>query len=154
VHADAHRENLIRYGDGWVDRLDQAYLGPRELDLLAGLPDHFHEPEIDRSAFLTGCGYDVTHWPNWALLRDIAELHPLASYIGLGPGEPAAAVELDRRVRSLRSGDRFVQWQAISRRRGSQSRSHPSGFGNVRLEARRATTSGDGATRTTMNGVA
>lgn len=115
VHADAHRENLIRHGDGWVlIDWDQTCLGPRELDLLAGLPDHFHEPETDRAAFLTGYGYDLTRWPNWALLRDITELHSLASYIRLGPSKPTATGELNKRIRSLRSSDRSVQWHAIS----------------------------------------
>ncbi|MPZ80265.1 MAG: phosphotransferase [Actinophytocola sp.] len=115
VHADAHRENLVRRGDGWVlIDWDQACLGPRELDLLAGLPDHFHEAEADRTAFLSAYGYDLTRWRNWTLLRDIAELHSVASYIRLAPGKPAAAEELARRVTSLRSGDRSVRWRAVS----------------------------------------
>jgi MFS family permease len=53
VHADAHGENLVRHNAGWVlIDWDQTCLGPRELDLLAGLPDHFQEPEADRAAFL------------------------------------------------------------------------------------------------------
>lgn len=115
VHADAHRDNLLRDGDHWVlIDWDQACLGPRELDLLAGLPDHFHEPDETRTAFLTAYGYDLTHWPHWPLLRDIAELHSLASYIRLAPDKPAAAEELMKRMDSLRSNDRFVRWQAIS----------------------------------------
>lgn len=89
-------------------------LGPRELDLLTGLPDHFHEPEADRATFRAAYGYDLTHWPSWTLLCDIAELHSLASYIRLASSKPAAAGELTKRVKSLRSGDRSVRWQAIS----------------------------------------
>jgi Phosphotransferase enzyme family len=115
VHSDAHSENLVRQGDGWVlIDWDQACLGPRELDLLTGLPDHFHEPEAHRTAFLTAYGYDLTRWPGWPLLRDIAELHSLGSYIRLAPAKPAAAGELARRVDSLRTGDRSVRWHAVS----------------------------------------
>lgn len=115
VHADVHGENAVRHGSGWVlIDWDQTCLGPRELDLLAGLPDHFHECEADQSAFLTAYGYDLVHWPEWRVLRDITELHSLASYIRLGPSKPAAAAELDRRVDSLRTGDRSIRWQAIS----------------------------------------
>ena len=115
VHADAHTENLVRHHDDWVlIDWDQACVGPRELDLLSGLPDHFHEPEADRVAFLTAYGYDLTRWPSWALLRDIAELHSLASYIRLAAVKRAARDELASRVRSLRSGDRSVRWRAVS----------------------------------------
>jgi thiamine kinase-like enzyme len=115
VHADAHSENLVRHNSGWVlIDWDQTCLGPRELDLLAGLPNHFHEPEPNRTAFFTAYGYDLTQRPEWRLLRDIAELHSLSAYIRLAPTKPAAATELDKRVNSLRSGDRTVRWQAIS----------------------------------------
>jgi Ser/Thr protein kinase RdoA (MazF antagonist) len=115
VHADAHTENLVRHHDDWVlIDWDQTCLGPREIDLLAGLPDHFHEPEADRTAFLTAYGYDLTRWPSWPLLRDIAELHSLASYIRLAAVKPAARDELARRVGSLRSGDRSIHWRAVS----------------------------------------
>jgi Ser/Thr protein kinase RdoA (MazF antagonist) len=115
VHADAHSANLVRHNSGWVlIDWDQACLGPRELDLLTGLSDHFHEPEADRTAFLTAYGYNLTRWPQWRLLRDIAELHSLASYIRLGPSKPAAAAELEKRMQSLRSGDRSIRWQPIS----------------------------------------
>lgn len=115
VHADAHSENLVRDPDGhWllID-WDNACLGPRELDLLTGIPDHFHEPEADRHRFLTAYGYDILGWPGWTLLRDITELHALGAYIRLAPSKPAAATELHHRIRSLRTGDRSARWHAI-----------------------------------------
>ena len=115
VHTDAHSENLVRDTDGqWllID-WDNACLGPRELDLLTGIPDHFHEPEADRKRFLTGYGYDLLKWPGWILLRDITELHALGAYIRLAPTKPAAAAELHHRIRSLRAGDRSARWHAI-----------------------------------------
>ncbi|GGM85114.1 aminoglycoside phosphotransferase [Longimycelium tulufanense] len=115
VHGDAHPENLLHDGTRWVlIDWDQACLGPRELDLVLGLPDHFHEPEHDRRKFLNAYGYDLTQWPQWTLLRDLSELHSLASYIRLAPSKPAAAHELDTRIRSLRTGDTTTQWRSIS----------------------------------------
>lgn len=115
VHADAHSENLVRDPDGhWllID-WDGACLGPRELDLLTGIPDHFHEPEDDRMRFLSAYGYNILDWPGWTLLRDITELHALGAYIRLAPSKPAAATELRHRIRSLRTGDRSARWHAI-----------------------------------------
>ena len=115
IHADAHSENLVRDPDGhWllID-WDGTCLGPRELDLLTGIPDHFHEPEADRTRFLTAYGYNILDWPGWTLLRDITELHALGAYIRLAPGKPAAAAELRHRIRSLRAGDRSTRWHAI-----------------------------------------
>jgi Ser/Thr protein kinase RdoA (MazF antagonist) len=116
VHADAHSENLVRdHGhDGWllID-WDGACVGPRELDLLTGIPDHFHEPEADRRRFLAAYGYDILGWPGWTLLRDITELHALSAYIRLASSKPAAAAELHHRIRSLRAGDRPARWHAI-----------------------------------------
>jgi Ser/Thr protein kinase RdoA (MazF antagonist) len=115
VHADAHSENLVRDTDGhWlmID-WDGTCLGPRELDLLTGIPDHFHEPEADRTQFLTAYGYNILDWPGWTLLRDITELHALGAYIRLAPDKPTAAAELRHRIRSLRTGDRSARWHAI-----------------------------------------
>jgi hypothetical protein len=115
VHGDAHDENLVPLPTGWtlID-WDQTCIGPRELDLVSGLQDHFHTPEQQRMRLFSAYGYDLTSWPRWPLLRDLTELHALASYIRLAPTKPSAAEELQRRVRSLRSGDRSVVWQAIA----------------------------------------
>ncbi|GAA1264723.1 aminoglycoside phosphotransferase family protein [Saccharothrix xinjiangensis] len=114
VHADAHSENLVRDHDHWllID-WDGACLGPRELDLVTGIPDHFHEPEAERTRFLAAYGRNILDWPGWVLLRDITELHALGAYIRLAPGKSAAAAELRHRVRSLRTGDRSARWRAI-----------------------------------------
>ncbi|GAA1309710.1 aminoglycoside phosphotransferase family protein [Saccharothrix xinjiangensis] len=115
VHADAHSENLVRDGEDWVlIDWDQACIGPRELDLVASLPDHFHTPEAERTAFRNAYGHDPTQWSEWRILRDITELHSLGSYIRLAPDKPAAAQELNIRLRSLRSGDRSIRWTAVS----------------------------------------
>ncbi|MGH3620539.1 MAG: phosphotransferase family protein [Sciscionella sp.] len=114
VHADAHSENLVRAGDQWmlID-WDGTCLGPRELDLRVGLPNHFHEPDTDRTRFCTAYGYDIRTWPEWTLLRDLTELHSLSSYIRLAPSKPAAAHELHHRIQSLRTTDTTAQWHAI-----------------------------------------
>ncbi|MGV9676453.1 phosphotransferase family protein [Nocardia sp. NPDC003482] len=115
VHADAHTENLVWDGDGYVlIDWDQCCIGPKELDLIGGLPDHFQRPETERREFLDAYGYDILGWSGWQLLRDIAELHSIASYIRLAPHKPAAAEQLEVRVQSLRSGDRRARWQAVS----------------------------------------
>lgn len=115
VHADAHTENAVAEAAGWrlID-WDQACIAPRELDLVSGLPDHFHTPDEDRRALLNAYGFDLTTWPQWTVLRDITELHSLSAYIRLAPSNPEMASELRRRVRSLRTGDRAVQWRAVS----------------------------------------
>lgn len=115
VHADAHTENAVHDRDGWVlIDWDNACLGPRELDLAGSLPDHFHAPLDDRAEFVAAYGLDLLDWPDWTLLRDLTEYHSLGSYIRLAATTPAAAVELSRRVRSLRTGDRATIWRAIA----------------------------------------
>ncbi|MBF6299091.1 aminoglycoside phosphotransferase family protein [Nocardia amamiensis] len=115
VHADAHTENVVWNGNAYVlIDWDQSCIGPRELDLIGGLPDHFQRPEAERREFLDAYGYDILSWPGWRLLRDIAELHSIASYIRLAPHKSAAAEQLEVRVRSLRQDDRHVLWRAVS----------------------------------------
>ncbi|WP_433198989.1 phosphotransferase [Nocardia sp. CA-107356] len=115
THADVHGENAVRDGERWVlIDWDQCCFGPRELDLVSGLPDHFHQPLGDRREFAAAYGHDLLDWPEWTLLRDITELHSLGSYIRLAPSKPAAAAELDHRLQSLKTGDREAIWQAVS----------------------------------------
>ena len=119
IHADAHSENLVRVDEPHPDQWllidwDQTCIGPRELDLLTGLPDHFHESDADRARFLAAYGYDILGWPQWTLLRDITELHSLGAYIRLAPGKIAAEHELRHRIRSLRTSDRSARWTAVS----------------------------------------
>jgi Ser/Thr protein kinase RdoA (MazF antagonist) len=115
IHSDAHRDNLVYHEGRWVlIDWDATCIGPRELDLLIGLPDHFGEPESDRQRFLDAYGYDLRTWPGWTVIRDIASLHSLASYIRLAPTKPTASAELHHRLRSLRTGDEKARWHAIS----------------------------------------
>ncbi|MFG1797788.1 phosphotransferase family protein [Nocardia sp. NPDC049149] len=84
IHADAHSENAVQTDSGFVlIDWDGCCIGPRELDLISGLSDHFHAPESDRRQFLDTYGYDLLAWPEWPLLRDIAELHSIGAYIRL-----------------------------------------------------------------------
>ncbi len=115
VHADAHEENILPTDRGWVlIDWDNACYGPRELDLVGTLPDHFHASDTYRAEFIRSYGYDLLEWSNWRLLRDIIEYHSLGSYIRLAADESRAAHELRRRVESLRTGDRDVIWRSIS----------------------------------------
>ncbi|MFC3960410.1 phosphotransferase family protein [Nocardia jiangsuensis] len=115
VHADAHTENVVSTEHGFVlIDWDGCCIGPRELDLISALPDHFHAPEGDRRQFLDAYGYDLLAWPRWPLLRDVAEMHSLGAYIRLAPDKPRAAEQLAVRLASLRTGDRRIRWSAIS----------------------------------------
>ncbi|WP_327110304.1 phosphotransferase [Nocardia sp. NBC_01730] len=115
IHVDVHSENAVQDRGQWVlIDWDQCCIGPRELDLVNGLPDHFHQPAGDRELFAAAYGYDLLGWSGWTLLRDITELHSMASYIRLAPSKPAAAVELHRRFHSLKTGNTATIWHAIS----------------------------------------
>ncbi len=115
VHADAHEENMVLADGGWVlIDWDNVCYGPRELDLVGTLPDHFHTPYTDRAEFVRSYGYELFEWSNWRLLRDVTEYHSLGSYVRLAADEPRAEHELHRRVESLRTGDRDVVWRSLS----------------------------------------
>ncbi|MGI9000105.1 MAG: phosphotransferase enzyme family protein [Pseudonocardia sp.] len=117
VHGDAHIGNLLYdpQADRWVlIDFDHVARGPRELDLLYAAEDHFHVPAVERGDFTRGYGYDLLTWSGWKVLRDIRELHGVASYIRRAPTNPDAADQLAHRVHSLRTSDRTVQWNAVS----------------------------------------
>jgi aminoglycoside phosphotransferase (APT) family kinase protein len=116
IHGDAHIGNLLHHPrtDRWVlIDFDHTAHGPRELDLLSAAEDHFHAPAVDRRDFTRGYGHDLLGWPDWHVLRDISELHSVASYIRRAPTSPAAAAQLSHRVHSLRTGDRTERWSSV-----------------------------------------
>ncbi len=115
IHADVQPDNLLQDHDGrWllID-WDRASHGPRELDLAFAVPDHFHESDTQRTEFNIAYGYAVTAWAGWTLIRDLTELHSLASYIRRAVTNPAASDELHRRVASLINDERNVVWRSV-----------------------------------------
>jgi len=116
IHADVQPDNLLQDCDGrWllID-WDRASHGPRELDLAFAVPDHFHDPDAERTDFSLAYGYDITAWAGWTLIRDLSELHCLASYIRRAATNPAARNELHRRVDSLVTDNPSVVWHSVS----------------------------------------
>jgi Ser/Thr protein kinase RdoA (MazF antagonist) len=116
IHADVQPDNLLhdRSGRWLLIDWDRASYGPRELDLAFAVPDHFHDPDTKRAEFSVAYGYDITTWIGWTLIRDLTELHSLASYIRRAPTNPAARDELHRRVDSLVNDERSVVWRSVS----------------------------------------
>ncbi|MGH7749934.1 MAG: aminoglycoside phosphotransferase family protein, partial [Candidatus Dormibacteria bacterium] len=64
--------------------------------------------------FSAAYGYDITTWTGWTLIRDLTELHSLASYIRRAATNSAARDELDRRIFSLINDERGVVWRSVS----------------------------------------
>ncbi|MGQ0718295.1 MAG: phosphotransferase enzyme family protein [Pseudonocardiales bacterium] len=116
IHADVQPDNLLqdRAGRWLLIDWDRASHGPRELDLAFAVPDHFHDPDVERTEFSVAYGCDVTAWCGWTLIRDLTELHSLASYIRRAATNPAARDELHRRVDSLVTDKRSVVWHSVS----------------------------------------
>lgn len=116
IHGDVQLDNLLQDRDGrWllID-WDRASHGPRELDLAFAVPDHFHDPDTERAEFSVTYGYDITAWAGWTLIRDLTELHSLASYLRRAATNLAARDELHRRVDSLVTDERSVVWRSVS----------------------------------------
>ncbi|MEV6071276.1 aminoglycoside phosphotransferase family protein [Nocardia sp. NPDC052001] len=115
IHADVHEENVVRQGGQWklID-WDGCCVGPRELDLVMMIPDHFHQSRAARGQFAQAYGRDLLDWAQWPVLQALIELHSLGSYIRRAPSTPAAAAELRLRMHSLETGDRSVVWHAVS----------------------------------------
>lgn len=116
IHADVQPDNLLQDRDGrWllID-WDRASHGPRELDLAFAVPDHFNDPDTKRTEFSVAYGHDITAWTGWTLIRDLTELHSLASYIRRAATNPATRDELHRRVDSLVTDEPSVVWRSVS----------------------------------------
>lgn len=115
IHGDAYPGNML--WDGQLVRLgdwDEVARGPRELDLVnTNQGARFGRSVAERQAFNAAYGWDVTRWPGYPILREMRDLHTLGAFIErAAQGDNSAGVELQRRVRALRSGDVAAVWNA------------------------------------------
>ena len=115
IHADAYRGNLLRGTDGGavLADWDAVSVGPREIDLVPTLQaTRFGLPERERDRFAAAYGYDIRAWEGYSLLRDIREMSTLTALLSNGHADRSARLELQVRLRSLRTGDNR-QWTAF-----------------------------------------
>lgn len=118
VHGDAYPGNTLWSGDrvllcDW----DEASIAPRELDLINTYQGtRFGRSDIDLDEFGRAYGWDVRQWPGFAVLREMRDLHTLTSYIRRAAhGDTPAAIELQRRIRSLRDPTGIdIRWHAVA----------------------------------------
>lgn len=109
IHGDAYPGNTLWDGpDVRLGDWDEPAWGPRELDLAntvqGGL--RFGRSTAELDAFAAAYGYDPRDWAGIDTLVRIRDLHTLGSFLRRAArGDNAAALELERRVRSLRRGD-------------------------------------------------
>ena len=107
IHGDAYRGNLLRDGHRVVlADWDAVSTGPREIDLIPTLQaPRFGLPEAQRDAFIAAYGQDIRSWDGYPVLRDIRELSTTSALLRDGHADPAAAQELQIRLRSLHADD-------------------------------------------------
>jgi aminoglycoside phosphotransferase (APT) family kinase protein len=112
IHGDAYRGNLLRDGHRVVlADWDAVSTGPREIDLVPTLQaPRFGLPEAQRDAFISAYGQDIRSWDGYPVLRDIRELSTMSALLRDGHVDPAAAQELQVRLRSLHADD-DRQWK-------------------------------------------
>ncbi len=110
IHGDAYPGNTLWDGaDVLLGDWDEPAWGPRELDLANTVQGgiRFGRSAAEVDAFSTAYGYDVRDWDGIDTLVRMRDLHTLGSFLRRAArGDVGAAAELERRVRSLRRGDR------------------------------------------------
>lgn len=115
IHGDAYPGNTLWNGDQpLLGDWDEVGTGPRELDLInTHQGARFGRPLVERQAFNTAYGYDVTTWPGFPVLREMRDLHTLGSYIRLADtGNEPAGIELAFRIETLKQVDKNARWNA------------------------------------------
>lgn len=115
IHGDAYPGNTLWDGDRpLLGDWDEAGTGPRELDLVnTHQGARFGRTAAERQQFTQAYGYDVTTWPGFPVLREIRDLHTLASYIRLADdGDEHAGEQLSFRLSTLKAGDDSAPWNA------------------------------------------
>ncbi|GAA2710899.1 aminoglycoside phosphotransferase family protein [Streptomyces luteosporeus] len=113
IHGDALPRNVHVGPDGpvLVD-LETFATDLREHDLvvMALSHDRYGLGADAYHSFVHTYGWDVREWEGCAVLRGARETASCAWVAQHAPGNPAARVEFDRRVASLREGDPTVRW--------------------------------------------
>ncbi len=115
IHGDAYPGNTLWDGDRpLLGDWDEVGIGPRELDLVnthQGV--RLGRSAAERQRFTDTYGYDVTAWPGFSVLREMRDLHTLASYIRLADGgDDYAREQLAFRLSTLKAGEDQAPWNA------------------------------------------
>ncbi|MFF5103161.1 phosphotransferase [Streptomyces sp. NPDC000134] len=118
IHGDANIGNILRHRDGHavlID-LDGFALAPREWDLVltAMYYDRYgwHSREEYRT-FVHRYGFDLMNWPGYETLADFRELMMVAWVGHQAATSERFAAEFEKRMRSLRTGERRDTWGAF-----------------------------------------
>ncbi|MET8982046.1 aminoglycoside phosphotransferase family protein [Streptomyces sp. NPDC004539] len=115
LHGDFNVGNVLRDAAGRpkVIDLDGFVTGCREWDLMqtAMYYDSFGwHTEAEYADFVDGYGFDVREWSGYTVLRSVRELL-MVTWLSQNAGTNArAAEEVEKRVRSLRSGGSRRDW--------------------------------------------
>ncbi|MFF3879261.1 phosphotransferase enzyme family protein [Streptomyces sp. NPDC001978] len=115
LHGDFNIGNVLHDAAGRpkVIDLDGFVTGPREWDLMqtAMYYDSFGwHTEAEYADFVAGYGFDVREWPGYSVLRSIRELL-MVTWLSQNAGtNPGAGEEVEKRVKSLRSGGSRRDW--------------------------------------------
>lgn len=115
IHGDAYPGNTLWDGDRpLLGDWDEAGTGPRELDLVnTHQGARFGRTHLERQQFTDAYGYDVTTWSGFPMLREMRDLHTLASYIRLADtGDEHAQAQLTFRLGTLKAADDQATWNA------------------------------------------
>ncbi|MFJ2217868.1 phosphotransferase enzyme family protein [Streptomyces sp. NPDC101062] len=115
LHGDFNVGNVLRDA---ADRprvidLDGFVTGPREWDLMqtAMYYDSFGwHTETEYTDFVAGYGFDVREWSGYSVLRSVRELLMVTWLSQNAATDPRAAEEVEKRVKTLRSGGSRRDW--------------------------------------------
>lgn len=113
IHGDAYPGNTLWDGDRpLLGDWDEVGIGPRELDLVnTHQGARLGRSAAERQRFTDAYGYDVTAWSGFRVLREMRDLHTLASYIRLADaGSEYARNQLLLRLDTLKAGEDQAQW--------------------------------------------
>jgi aminoglycoside phosphotransferase (APT) family kinase protein len=114
VHGDAHQGNLIQTPDGSVILIDfeRFAFGAPETDLSMTATEYLigWHSDADYESFCDACGFDITRWDGFPVLRAINELK-MTTWLMQNVGESEQiANEFRTRLASLHNDDAPRDW--------------------------------------------